>query len=166
MTTPGATKTADFLYDAIFSSALGAMVVALVLLGLDLVRGEPFHTPSVLGAALFTDVPAGEVTGARLDLVAYATLAHFVAFTVLGFGASALVVNVKTFRERPYLIVLLLFLLMEGGIRLISVLFAPDLVPLVGPGRILIANAIAALAMGGFLAFAHRDESGRIPQGA
>jgi hypothetical protein len=163
MTTPGATRRGDFLFDAFFSGAIGATAVALVLLALDALRGEPFLTPTLLGAELFTDTPAGQVTGARLEWMAYATAAHFVAFGVLGLVISALTVNVPVLRRNPILTTALLLVSMEVGIRLISLLLAPGLVPAVGASRILAANAVAAIAMGGFLGYAHREEVAEPP---
>lgn len=163
MTTPGATKKGDFFFDSFFSGLIGATVVAVVLLALDFFRGEPFHTPTLLGAVLFTDTPASQVADVRLDLVTYATIAHFVAFSLLAVATSALVVNVRMLRRNPVVLIVLLLVAMEAGIRIVSLLFAPDLVAIVGAGRILTANAFSAVAMGGFLAYAHREDVAEAP---
>jgi len=158
MTTPGATKTGDFLYDSFYSGAIGGSTVALAFLAFDLLQGRPFFTPSVLSTVLFTDLTAVQVTEVRLDMVAYATVIHFVAFAALGIASSALVVNVKAFRDHSVLLMLLLFVLMEIGFHLGAFIVAPDLIDVIGTGRIMVANALTAAAMGAFLAYAHREE--------
>jgi len=159
MTTPGATKKGDFIFDSFFTGGIGGTVVAVVLLALDLLRGEPFRTPTVLGAVLFADTPANQVAEVQLNLVVYATMVHFAAFVILGIGASALMVYVKAVRTRAPLLILLLLVMLEAGVRVMSAILAPGLVEAVGPGRVLIANAAAAAAMGGFLIFAHREDT-------
>lgn len=160
MTTPGATKTEDFLYDSFYSGAIGGSTVALVFLVFDLLQGRPFFTPSVLATVLFTDLTAAQVTEVRLDMVAYATLIHFMAFAALGVIISFLVVNVKAFREHTIFLMLLLFVMMEIGFHLGSFVVSPDLIEVIGTGRIMVANALTAASMGAFLAYAHREEEG------
>jgi len=159
MTTPGATRKGDFIFDSFFTGGIGGTVVAVVLLGLDLIRGEPFYTPNVLGAVLFADTPANQVADLQLNLVVFGTMAHFAAFVILGIGASALMVYVKAVRTRAPLLILVLLVMLEAGVRIMSAILAPGLVEAVGPGRVLIANAAAAAAMGGFLIYAHREDT-------
>lgn len=161
MSTPGATRKGDFLFDAFFSGAIGATAVAVVLLALDSLAGQPFRTPTLLGAAFSGETLGQGIGGVRLDLVTWATVGHFLAFGILGLAASWLAVNVPRFRGNPVVVTLLLLACMEGGIRLVAALFAPELVGSVGAGRILVANMVAAASMGGFLAYAHREEGAR-----
>lgn len=161
MTTPGATKKGDFIFDSFFTGGIGGTVVAVVLLALDLIRGEPFYAPNVLGAILFTDTPVTQAAEVQLNLVVYATMFHYAGFVILGIGASALMVYVKAFRTRAPLLILVLLVMLEVGVRILSATLTPGLVEAVGPGRVLIANAAAAAAMGGFLIHAHREDTPR-----
>lgn len=158
MATSRESRKGDFLFDAFFSGGIGGTVVALALLGLDSIRGEPFRTPNLLGTVLFTDLSASEASTIRFDLVTWATVAHFVAFGLLGVAISVVVSRVELLRTNLLALTVVLLLTMEIGIRVVSAVLAPDLVTALGAGRILAANLAASLAMAGILVHAHREE--------
>ena len=64
---------------------LGAVVVAVWFLLLDLAEGQPFHTPILLGTQLF-----GAAHPAAVVVILY-TIAHGLAFIVFGVIAAALI---------------------------------------------------------------------------
>ena len=85
------TKLDDLLYDAFYSAAIGGSVLGLFFLLVDVVAGQPFYTPSLMGSVLFLGMTPEAVTDIRLDLVAYVTMLHMGAFGALGLGLSILV---------------------------------------------------------------------------
>jgi hypothetical protein len=141
------------------SGVLGAAVVALVFLGIDLVSGRVLWTPAALGAMLFTGerlAPVGFDPGAHLALIAGYTAIHGAVF--VGFGACAsffLMTAERLPRSTAALTALTgaaLFVLFELTFLAQALLFEPVLLREVGAGWVAAANACAAIAMAFFLA--------------
>ncbi|MFQ5888829.1 MAG: hypothetical protein ACE5JR_02120 [Gemmatimonadota bacterium] len=74
------------LWDGVMAGLLGGTVLIIVFLFLDLARGQPLHTPTFLSGALLGQMG---VEGGSLRIALY-TAAHYVAFLILGIGASLL----------------------------------------------------------------------------
>ena len=110
------TKLDDLLYDAFYSAAIGGSVLGLFFLLVDVVAGQPFYTPSLMGSVLFLGMSPEAVTEVRLDLVAYVTMLHMGAFGVLGLGLSILVYEAELHSHHPTRAVAVLFLVIEGGV--------------------------------------------------
>jgi hypothetical protein len=70
---------------------LGAAVVALFYLGVDLARGIPFLTPSVLGEVVVLRHPHPVVTSADMTAVGAYTVVHVIAFVAFGLLLAGLV---------------------------------------------------------------------------
>jgi len=153
---PGPSPVADFLYDSAYGGAIGGSVVALVFLIVDLVRTEALFTPSLLGSVLFLGVPPESVTGVRLDMVAYFSLVHFVAFGLLGVTISAMVQNMEELARHPGLVTLIVFLMLEVGFLIPETLFMPGVMAAIGAAWITLANLLTGIAMAYFLLRAHR----------
>ena len=151
----GATHMADFLYDGVYSGALGGCVVALFFLGLDAVRGEPLFTPSLLGHILFLRVPPEAVTEVRLDLVAYFSILHVSGFASLGFAMSAMIQRWKELPERPVVDAVIIFLILGAAILIPARFVMPGAVGAIGIGWLALANVLTATAMAFFLKSAH-----------
>ena len=145
------------LRDAVLSGALGAAVIAVWFLIIDVAAGAPFRTPTVLGRGLFTIFgPVAPDEGAVLFVLAY-TAFHFVAFMFVGFIA-ALVVHAA--RREPSILLgfIMLFAATEVGIFVLVSIFDVG-TPL---GRfawlqIMVANLLAALAMGWYFWYTHKE---------
>src|SRR5213594_3103649 len=88
-TTAGrATSTSDVLLDGLFTGIIGALVVAVWFLILDVMAGRPLYTPALLGNVLLHGgPPAGAIIVAPLEVAAY-TAFHFFVFMVVGIGLS------------------------------------------------------------------------------
>ena len=157
VSSPGATKTEDLLYDTFYSAAIGGSVVAVFFLVADLMDGQPLFTPSLLGTTIFTGADPAAVTEIRLDMVAFFTLVHFVGFGALGFLVSYIIRDMESLAAHPGIIALIVFLALSTGFFVPTSVSYPGLAPAVGPVRILGANVLAALAMGLFLRRAHPD---------
>jgi hypothetical protein len=80
------------LREGVVAGAVGAAVVALWFLALDLARGTPFLTPALLGAAVFDGVTEpSAVTVAAGPVLGY-TVLHVLAFVAFGIVAASLLV--------------------------------------------------------------------------
>ena len=153
------TKLDDLLYDAFYSAAIGGSVLGCFFLLVDVVAGQPFYTPSLMGRVLFLGVAPEAVTGVRLDLVAYFTMLHMGAFGALGIAFSVLVYEVELHSHHPARVVGLLFLVIEGGFLISANVFMPGVVAEIGFGRILVGNILTATAMALFMLKSHNPEA-------
>ncbi len=82
--------------EGLIAGILGAAVVALFYLGVDLARGIPFLTPSVLGEVVVLRQAHPVVTSADMGAVAAYTVVHVVAFTAFGLILAGLVRRSET----------------------------------------------------------------------
>jgi len=134
------------LREGVTAGLAGAVTVAVWFLIFDVLQGTPFRTPAVLWAVLFEGVRNPAAVGAAPGPVLGYTIAHLVAFLLIGLVAAWLVAGAE--REPPLLVVLLIFL---GAfevffLALISFLARPAL-GILAWWEILMANFLAALAM-------------------
>ncbi len=153
---PAKSKTADILFDAFYSAAIGGSIVGFFFLVSDLLTAEAFWTPSLLGGLVFQGVPATAVSGVRLDLVAAFTVLHFVAFAALGLAISLFVHSVPHFADRAGLVTVVLLLGLQGGFFALDATIAPGLVRELGFFEILVANGLTSSGMALFLLRSHR----------
>jgi hypothetical protein len=142
--------TARLYQDGFIAGTIGAGTVAVWFLILDLIKGRPLFTPTVLGTALFEGVAklsALENLAVSLHIVVWFTFVHWLVFSLLGCLASRLL----GLAERNPNIgfgVLLLFVVFEFGFLAgASVVAEPVLHALAWP-TVLIGNLLAAIAMG------------------
>lgn len=145
----------SWVIHGVVAGLLGAFVIATFFLILDLEAGRPLRTPHVLGAWLFRgelpppDAPIEPV------LVGGYTAVHGVVF--LGFGLAAAFEALSGARRLRHeflagaLAALALFACFELVFGVLGALFTP-IVGELGSGRVLAANALAALAIAGYLA--------------
>lgn len=156
----GATKTQDLLYDTFYSAAVGGSVTALFFLIYDEIAGQPLFTPSLLGTVVFTGAEPASVSEVRMDMIAYFTLVHFVGFGILGLGVASLVRSMETLAAHPGIITLFIFLALAAGFFGPAALVFPGLAAEVGILQILSANLLTAASMAVFLRRAHPDARG------
>jgi hypothetical protein len=149
---------ADILYDSVYSGAIGGSVVALFFLAVDAAGGRALYTPSLMGSVLFGGADAGAVSEVRLDMVAYYTLVHFAVFGVVGTLVSLLVHQVEIRSRHPAEVLVLLFLVLEGGFVVATQLLMPGVMQQLGAFRVLTANLLAAGGIAVFLIRSHRPE--------
>ena len=151
--------TGDLIYDAFFAAGIGGSVVAVFFLVVDTWNGQPLFTPSLLGSVLFDGAPAQSVADVRLDMLAYYSLVHFVSFGALGALLAFLVHEVELHARHPALVMLLLFLIIEGTFALGASLFLPGVVERLGALPVAAANLLTAGAIALFLLSSHRPET-------
>jgi len=151
----GADPFGSWVVHGVLAGFVGAFVIAFFFLVLDLEAGRPLRTPHVLGAWLFR----GEMPppGAAVEpvLVLGYTAVHGVVF--LGFGLAAAFEALSGARRLRHeflaaaIAALALFASFELVFGVLGALFTP-LLGEIGGVRVLAANALAALAISGYLA--------------
>ena len=149
--------------EGLIAGMIGAVVVALWFLVVDVTSREFWFTPAALGSAVFHGARGvGEVEVTALTVAGY-TLLHFGAFLLVGLLAAAL----ATQAERHGVILLaavLLFVTFETLFLGLTAIAASWLLAALNGWTILGANLIAAVAMGWYLWRAHpglRTQLGR-----
>lgn len=148
-TTPPAARTSagDIALDGLFTGMIGAIIVALWFLVLDVSSGRAFYTPALLGTVLLHGAGAAAqgVIAAPLEVAAY-TAFHFMAFLAVGLGLSYLM---TLFEKAPIVgfVLLVLFLCLQLGFFVLDVVLGAQLMGRLQPWTVLVGNVLAAVAM-------------------
>jgi hypothetical protein len=127
----------------------GAATIAAWFFVLDAVFRQPFHTPTVLGTALFRggvglDSPSS--LPPSFELVLSFTWVHLLVFLVIGIAASKLLLLAEREPHAGFGIVLLL-VFFECGFLLACMAFAEPLLHALAWTEVLVGNVLAAAAM-------------------
>ena len=162
------TTATPSMREGVVTGVLGAGVVALFYLGVDITRGLPLLTPSVLGEVFVLRRP--DVVASAVDPTAVLLYSgvHLLAFVAFGLFLTAMVTRAETSSVARYA-VLQLFIVCElffFGLLAIASETTRGLFPL---GSVLTANTIAALVMGAWIWRRHprlQRAMGRTPLGA
>jgi hypothetical protein len=146
--------------EGLITGLLGAAVVALFYLCVDLIRGHALMTPSVLGQAFVLRVP---VTSDVVDtgaVVAY-TLVHLIAFTVFGLVLTALAraSEHSNLARNATMQIVVAFEVFFYGVLYVGAETVRGMFPFLG---VLAANTLALLAMGFYLWRRHPALSGAL----
>ncbi len=150
-------STADFLFDAFFGGGVGGSVLALFMMIVDIAHERALFTPSLLGTVLLTDTPASATTPIRIDMVAYFSVFHFLAFLLAGVALSGLYNRVGAIRVRPLLVGGAAFAGLTAGFALWSMAMMPGVIEIIGLPWIVAGNLLASVLMVLFLEWAHRQ---------
>lgn len=148
------TAPSDVLYAAAYAGAIGGSAIALFFLVIDLARGAPLATPSLLGSAIVTGAaPSGQVP-VRIDLVAMVSVLHLVAFGAVGAVFALVVGRVADLVHRPVVLGAGIFATLTAGIVTVDLLFLNGIVTALNPVAIVLGNAVAAACMAVFYRYA------------
>ena len=133
-----------------YAGAIGATVVAVWFLILDLLQGHPLRTPSVLGQVLLFGRDTPSLDTIHFGAVIAYTAVHFGAFLLLGIGVVRLV---RWAAKEPVvryalLQVFLVFEVLFYGLLMLASETTRALFPF---WTVLTGNTLAALAMGAYL---------------
>ena len=143
--------------EGLIAGLLGALTIALWFLLLDLFRGRPLMTPSLLGTAIFHG-GAGLETPARLpvslEMVVLYTWVHALVFCVVG-GLAARLLAFAERRPNAGFGILLLFVVFEFGFVLAAMIFAEPVLRVLTWPAVLFGNLLAAVVMGTYLWHRH-----------
>ncbi len=130
--------------DGAVAGMLGALTVALWFLFIDISRGVPFETPTLLAAALLHGKTV--VAGAQLQYIVEYTVLHFGAFLLFGIAAAILIEMAE--RERSLIISLLIFLFAFEVLFLALTMFlGPMLASALSWWGVLVGNLLATAVM-------------------
>lgn len=142
------------LREGLVGGLLGAIVVMVWFLLMDIGRGQLFFTPAALGSALFHGARGvTEVQVAGATVIGY-TFIHIAAFLGVGFLAAALAIAAE--RNPPLLLLLgLLFVTFEVFFIGLLAIIATWLLDALNWWAILAANLLAAIAVGAYLWHKH-----------
>jgi hypothetical protein len=143
-------KIAATIEDGVLCGIVGAAIVAVWFLFIDVARGQPLFTPSLLGSVLFLGSTVEEVSGVNwLPLFAYTGL-HGMLFLLAG-GVVAWILAVVGRNPQLGLVLVLVFLLFQSVVFGLEVTLVPDLVGALGASAVVSANLFAAIGMFWFL---------------
>jgi Na+/glutamate symporter len=149
---PDATEPHDWIPNGIASGLIGAAVIAVFFLAVDVAHDRPFWTPGALGSALFLGVPlATGVTPQPAVVTAYTAL-HGAVFVSMGLIASFALLGGRWRRLAAGVAVAVALF---AGFELVFLVFSEQLAPeaageLTG-ARVTVANLLAAIAMSAVL---------------
>ena len=159
MPTLTAGQTASRKHGALAEGVLvglsGALVVAVWFLVFDALQGEPFRTPSLLGAAIFDRVAHASSVSTSLSLVARYTLVHGAVFIAFGLALVGLFTIADREPRFLFAIFMLLCCFQVAFICLVFITAEWLLDPVPWPA-ILVGNLLATVAMLAVLLPRHR----------
>jgi len=136
---------------------VGAAIVALWFLIVDTFNGRPFYTPTVLGTALFrhgAGLGAPETLPISFEMVWMFTWVHALVFAAIGGVASRLLALAERNPSVGFGI-LLLFVFFEFFFTVAAMVFAAPVLHALTWPAVLVANLLAAAAMGGYFHLVH-----------
>ncbi|UCF20510.1 MAG: hypothetical protein JSU87_03620 [Gemmatimonadota bacterium] len=161
-------STMSVAREGALAGVIGAVALAFWFLIADSIAGQPFHTPALLGARVFTsnfDPADAGMPDSAAALVAGYTLVHGLAFVLAGLMiASAMAV----FERTPPLLIpgfFFLFVFFEFVYYTYVLAFVEPVFTAVNWPAILIGNIIAVAAMAAFFLRRHPDLLRRLARG-
>ena len=148
MTVPTYTATEErtAVREGIVTGLIGASVVALFFLGVDLIRGVPGLTPSVLGEVFVLRRPSAVTTSVDMTAAALYTGVHLLTFAAFGLLIVALARKSETSSLVRYAVipVTLAYIIFFQGVLAVADETTRGLFPM---WSVLTANILAAAAM-------------------
>jgi hypothetical protein len=145
--------TARVYLDGAIAGIIGAAIIALLFLFLDVVTRLPLYTPTVLGAGLFVkagDLASIEEMEVSLELTLMYTWVHWLAFIAVGVIAAQFFSLSKRDLNLA-LSIFLLFLVLELGFVGTWFLLAKPVLDEIAWTTVLLGNVLAAIGMAIYL---------------
>ena len=140
-------SASDIMLDGLFTGMIGALVVAVWFLVLDLAAGQPLRTPALLGNVLLHGtMGAGIITVTPLQVAAYSAF-HFVAFIAVGVFLSYMM---TLFERFP-----IMFFVLDA-------ILGAQMMNQLKPWTVVVGNLLAAAAMALFLWKRHPSVLGSV----
>ena len=143
--------------DGIVAGILAAVAVAVWFLVVDALHGRPLYTPTVLGTVLFgrgAALGSLDTLPVSVDMVLMFTWVHGLAFAAIG-GVASRLLGMAEQDPNIGFGVLLLFVVFEFGFTVTAMLFAAPVLKALTWPAVLVANLLAAAAMGGYFWLRH-----------
>src|SRR5262245_57366833 len=127
----------------IVAGILAAAVVAIWFFIIDSLAGRPFHTPAVLGTALFGRGAGLDKVTVSFETVAMFTWVHGLIFAALG-GIAARLLAVAERNPNLAFGIVLFFVILQAAFTTAVALVAPGVFAVLGWVSIFVANLLAA----------------------
>ncbi len=140
--------------EGLIAGLVGAGAVAVWFLLVDVIAGDPFFTPAMLGSAVFMGVRDPAAVTVAVEPVASYTLLHAVLFVLAGTFAASLAALVEKFPTTLFLVVVF-FAVFEVGFYIAVAVLAQPLLGALAWWSVAIGTLGAALGMGFYLWQAH-----------
>ncbi len=141
--------------EGIVAGLIGAALVALWFLVFDTLRGEPFHTPALLGAAVFQGLRDPQALSITPGAVVGYSVLHVFAFVAFGILCATLIVAAE--REPPLLLAFIaLFACFSVFFLGLLWVLAAWLLGALSWWAIFVANLLAAGGMLAYFFLGHR----------
>jgi hypothetical protein len=147
--TAPSSEVSNVYREGIVAGILGATTIALWFFILDVFSGRPFHTPSLLGSALFgrgIALNQLDTVPISFEIVLLYSWVHGMVFCVIGGIASKLLALAERNLDLGFGI-LLLFVVFEFGFVGAAFIFAEPVLHALTWPAILIGNLMAAAVM-------------------
>jgi hypothetical protein len=153
-------RTVSLYQEGMIAGLIGAATVALWFLVVDAAAGRPLYTPTVLGSALFRRGAGPALAEALpdLEMVGMFTWVHGLVFLAIGGVVAWLLAYVERHPSAGFGI-LMLFVFFEFGFVAAAMVFAEPVLHALAWPAVLVANMLAAAAMGGYFWVRHRNLS-------
>jgi hypothetical protein len=144
----------DVAREGIISGLLGAVIVAGWFLVYDLAKGQPFHTPALLGAIIFNGLhQPGPVMPTAALVLGYTAL-HFSAFIMFGIAAS-ITMAASEYEPLVAIGVLVLFVCFEVSFVAFVTFLDQSAIEEIGWWNVIGGNVLALAAIIGFYEWQH-----------
>lgn len=154
--TPARTRKSA-LQDGFEAGVIGAVVVAAWFLVIDLVSGQPFRTPSLLGTALTQGAEVAIANPAvNVGMVYAYTGIHFALFIAFGIALASVIIQFERTPVIGYLLVVVA-VIFELGFLVLILGFAKPLLEEIPWWAVLIGNLLALLAMAAYFRWRHPE---------
>lgn len=147
---------ARILREGFVTGLIGALAVAAWFFIVDLIGGNPFFTPSMLGSAVFWGLRDPAMVEVTFPTTIAYTMLHVVLFTLVGMIAAALASVVHKFPSTLFLVVVL-FAIFEVGFYIVVATMAAPLLGRLAWSNVAVGNLIAAVGMGYYLWTVHPE---------
>ena len=140
---------------------IGAVLVAIVFLIVDLSTGKPFETPALLGAAVFKGLRDPQALQVTAGLVAGYTIVHVLAFVAFGILCAVLIAAAD---REPALVwaFVALFACFEVFFLALNATFAQSVMSNLAWWAILVGNLLASAGMLAYFFLGHRALGGTL----
>jgi hypothetical protein len=134
--------------EAAAAGAIGAATIAVWFLALDVLRGRPLYTPTVLGTALVRGpgLASPETLPVSVGMVLLFTVVHGVVFLALGAVATGLIRLAEKNANYGFGLILF-FVFLLCGFLFVAMLFAENVLRALAWPAILVGNLLAVVAM-------------------
>ncbi len=135
------------LFTGVTAGALAGAAVAVLFFVIDIIAGQPFHTPAALGSAVFLGAESSDAVQAGLGIIGGYTLLHFAAFMAVGVVFAWVGDRVAAY-PGFWLLAVMAFIVLDGLFIGVAGLMSGRVLEALGWGSIGLGNIVAVAVMG------------------